>query len=1459
MFNVKDIHKYLRLSPTAYLYLFLFLILFLGYVIPVIVYRMPTGTDVYTHIFYSEEMKTSDSISGFYQQCSEKGLVNCDYPFGLWLFGSVASKITGLAVYDVSYILPLILLFFTCGIYFVYSKLFLKSNEEAVIAVAFLLSIPILAISFLAYTTLIFAIPLLLLILYFTFYEHMNIIKRIALISLVLFTLSITHTGTYLFLFFFSIAYLVLYAALLGKLDYDAFALTASILVVYSLSMGYFPYVQSQYIDKATLILTAGNWISSKTGIGLFGELSNVFYTRVFVGKGIVDSILWSALVYMVCELVVIVRSRLSIPDNLRKNLQIGIPALGDVSHSIATTPFWLGPIQTVLSLFGFFNINDRGKCILISVFVVSVLPGALETGSTGALREIEYFLIILPITSSAGLTFLMDRVKPLLKNNLFRTAYYVGLFIIFLALIITPFVGNIYYRPSIAGEGFERQGLAWLGTVGSPDEGAEGVGYRDMINVYSGKSVPSSTTVESGSDTRQLNTYLYKIYTTNGSELSADSLYAQFRVRYLLLSDRVLRNMELDTDNLTLDYNTKLDKLYSSTGNFAVYSYSEPIYTSITNLKTSTNLYFNDEYPVMEDSGTSYIVESKNYKILIDKRSPSIGYIGGAGVNLGEGSIGDSLTIYWRGGPKDGEFDAYSLSDLNYSVNIFGNEVDYSTFLAGHDGGNVATLEVRYTFYQNAIEREAEVHNDWLGGSDMEASFYTSVFSPLSHFKFSERGVAPTERKVYPVQDSVRLSEKFDTMFINEGSNGIYFKYVDTAPYPDTVNYRGSLLYNLSLVSFGGKYTASDSKSVHITQFVSFGSEEGARRNIDKYISTSIYPYPGGRPPVVIVSYLDSLNAAIEPALTTSLQAYSRYKMLNLTKFTEGVGMEDTDINLTAMNLVSKYGTNVILYESIFRNVFDNATTQMDKIGNTVNNYGVYSVKRGDWNIDSTYVNGLLSLLESYNRSRANEFACRSIIGIDTFPCVDLDTCGNACNNTFECQQRERLAGKPFLEDIWAFSNSTSSIYSDLNSFEDELRSTKAFDNPGQIDRLTGLVDDIVNQSNAINNNNLFGRLWFGFCTPVRYDLSSLANINTSLEAKRKSIYPASEAGNAPKGIILQWLDYNLDTIDTLQKNNISFAIVGTAPTPYESLYEEGLRHLEFAHYNGSSTGVILLPVSAPTTIYLNTGGSFDDYVYEWENTIDSVIRNDDISIFLWGSTDIGKDAYSSGIASVVEYANENGMEFSNPQDIAEHYRLLSGVQAMVSEGTDTVNVTVKNNNLEEVKGVAFRLDMPVIENACPYRAEGAVVARIVGNVSCQVYVSTDLGANSTASFTVEPYIEKNSFKVGLISYARGGDVGITVEDGSGKPVSDAFLSIGTESEKTDANGTAIFHLGRGNYTISVQKPGFADSTGVVEVKGNVYLLQGIPVYVYVIIAFVLAVAYYELRRRAPDMKHAT
>ncbi len=1471
MFKFKDILKNLKPAIPIYLYILLFLILLLGYVVPVIMYKTPTGTDTYTHIFYTEEMGASNSVSAFYQRCSEKGYINCDYPFGLWLFGSIASVVTGIPVYDISYILPLILLFFVVGLYFAYAKLFLK-NKEALIAVAFLLSMPIISINILAYSTLIFAIPLLLLILYFTFDEYIHPVPRTALVALVLFILSLTHTGTYIFLFFFSVMYIMLFAGIWGKLDYKMYYLTASMLVVYTISMSYFPGVQPQYMDKATEVITIGEWISSKTGIGLIGDLSHVFYSRVFVDKGLVDAILWSALIYMVSDLIVIIRSRVSIPKNLTRNMQIGVPVLGtieNVSHSVLTTPFWIGPIQTVLSLLGVFMVNDSAKCMFLSVLFVSVLPGSLHTGPTGALREIEYFLVILPITSAAGLTFVMDRTKFLLRGKLTAWAYYLGLFLIFLVLVITSFIGNAYYRPTIAGEKFEIDGMIWLSGVGSPENGVEGMGYRDMINVYSGKIVPSVTTVTSGSDTRLLTKYIYSIYGNSSGEFAADNLYAAFNVKYLLTSDRVLRNMEMNASDLTIDSNMKLDKVYSSMDNFAIYAYIEPSYTPISNLKSSANLGFDENYPDIKDVRTAYLIGGKSYKILISKTTPQIRYLGGFGLNLGEGTISDTLTIYWRGGPKNTQMNNYYLSDLNYSINAFGNEIEYSTILTGYNiTDKWATLKVTYIFYQNSFSREITVYNDWVGSSDMEVGDYTTVFSPFNRFEYSTDEEEPVKKKVYPGEDKVKLDVKFNRLFINDETYGMYIKYLDTAPFPNTLDYIGSIFYNMSTITFGNKYMVPDSKYVHITQLMSVGNEEAAKKNADSYSSASIYPYPEGKPPIIIVSYLNSLNESIEPRLNVSLQAYSEYRNLGVNDFTEGVRMHDNDMNLTAMDWISIYNPKVILYDSVYWNgVYDNASVQEEKIGNDLYNArgytSYYTLTPEDLKINQTYIDDILSLIDSYNKSRAKEFDCKSTIGIDRFPCFDLDSCWKACY-TPVCQQVKTGSGKPFLDMIQELYNLSLNIDSNISAFTDKLNSTSEFNSLGQFDELDTLIGNIENNSMGINKDQLFDTNFMGFCYPVDYNLTYLEQARMKLADKRGRIYPLLVRGNVTNekinissdGIVLQWLRYNLDTIGILRRNNISFAIVDSIASPSDSFNEEGLRHPEFAYYMGDNTGVLLLPVSAPATTYLRMSGNFGEYTNSWKKTIDSVIKNDDMSIFLWESGEIGSAEYQDGIREVVEYAKNNSMKFSNAGDITKHYKLLGGVHIVVSNGMDTVNLRVSNNNSESIGGLAFKVILPRIAGTCPYSAKGASIVRTVEDSSCNVYVSLNLDANYERNVTIEPIMGKNSFKLELADPITEGDVRIHVRDNSNESVGEAVLSVGGVTTKTDENGTAAVYLRRGNYTMTLEKPGFVDLREEIEVKGRVYLLEKVPVYVYVIAIFVLAVVYYEARKRLQEAK---
>ena len=69
----------LRSENSAYILLLSAIILF-AYIIPVTTLQTPSGTDAYTHIFYTEVMLESDSLAEFYGKCFERGYLGFDYP-----------------------------------------------------------------------------------------------------------------------------------------------------------------------------------------------------------------------------------------------------------------------------------------------------------------------------------------------------------------------------------------------------------------------------------------------------------------------------------------------------------------------------------------------------------------------------------------------------------------------------------------------------------------------------------------------------------------------------------------------------------------------------------------------------------------------------------------------------------------------------------------------------------------------------------------------------------------------------------------------------------------------------------------------------------------------------------------------------------------------------------------------------------------------------------------------------------------------------------------------------------------------------------------------------------------------------------------------------------------------------------------------------------------------------------
>lgn len=1280
--------KNIKIKNSTYL-LLLSSIIILAYIIPVAIQRAPSGTDVYSHMFYTKVMLNSNSLYEFYNKCLEKGYLGYDYPFGLWLFGALIGKITGIDLYTISFFIPLLLISIVVILYYTYSGIFIDSKKYRILSVIFLLSMPNISMGISNYQTSIFVISILLFIFYLALNKNISYSRFIPLLILSVFILCFTHTGTYMFLLFFSVIYLLIYGILCRELNNRLFVLVLSVLFLYGITTSIFPYVHPQYIDKARLVITVGEFLSSKLYLPLAHDLSQLFYTRVFLDKSLIDIALWSGFIYGITKLVIFLSIQMS---KLSRRIIpqapfFAIPFIGGIrhiSHSVFATPVWIGPIHTFFSLIAIFRLNKETLSLLISILMVTILPGSQVTSYTGALREIFYLFLIIPITSSLGFIYLESKLRKFENRRISLVLTSLFIFGIFLALLVMPIIGNMYYKPLISGSEIERSGLEWLKGIGNSDEGCTGLGYRHMINIYGNKEVPSSTTVQSGSEMKHFIRDLRGIYFFDDGENYVRDMYSTFNVKYFILSDRVLRNLGAKKEELTIHGNKGLNKIYSNK-DFNTYQYIIPEHT-LTHENITKGIRFNEAYPEIKDAGADFLIETPSYRVRLSKKSPNIKYLGSKEENLlGEGYLLDYMRISWYSREYLNKFADYVPSEMNFSTIIQGNQIIYKRVLRNQNKTEKwTTLIIKYQFYRDAIKNEMIIANDYLPVT-MSLYLSTMILTPLNYFTYKDWYGKKNERRIYPSEGYIGIkNKKFRSIFLHNKNSGIYMRYGNTAPYPSNIYYSGSIQYNYGSVNIDYQRFIQPGDSLHITRYISIGDESITERNVDRYLSVGLYPYPEGIIPIIITGYLERLNHSTEKELNSSFYVYKKLKYENIT-YTEGINMGNEEINKTIMNKLLSYGIDVIGYENFFYRFTDPLHIQKEKIGNMRRNARVYY------------------------------------------------------------------------------------------------------------------------------------------------------NLNIS--------------GFIPKG-----LKYNLDTINASIDENITFIIATSVGPPIEEFNREGLRYPKIVYYHGNKTSLILLPVSNPTSSLLRPEYNIKDILSQWKSTIDSVIKNDDVCIFLWRSSDIGKPEYVNGILEVIKYAKDRGMTFTTPEKIAEHFKLLQNISAIVSGDVDTVVISINNQNDEPVNGVAFKLVMPKMDGKCPYLAVKGQMVRIVERgLTCNCYVSTDLNAKGTKVLIIEPNISRKRFTVDLIKGPLEGEIIMSVKDSNNKAIHGATISIGNNKYLTDINGTISTELRRGKYIVKVEKPGFETKDYELEVKGRIYYLEMIPLWIYltpitVIIAFIV---YQKIRKK--------
>jgi hypothetical protein len=945
--------------------LFLLAVILISFIFPALNFGRFFGTDDYTHLFQTKEMVSSNGIADFYERMgthvsnpgSGENLYN--YPFGLWIFGATIAKITGIPPVTADFLFVIVFLFIILSSFYVYSGTFLKSKEQKILAVLFLLCMPNAALTLLSYRPSIFILPFLFILLYITFKEPIPW-KLFPVAWLSIFIITISHTGTFIFILMFFLLFFLLYCLLWGRFSLSSFIVILSTFVIYIFSIGWFPQIANQYEVKSILLLSPGNFLATNFNFTLPLELGTIFYQNMLVNLEFIYIIILGGFIFSLGKLFIYIHRKVSTRfSQLEQVYPVTLP-ISNISHSVVATPLWIGPIHVIFSFIGFFRIDGRGKCMLVTTLVITLLPDMLsaaqnEQVATGALREISYLFIIIPLTAVLGFWTIisyMDTLKNV-KKNLIQFTVWV---LVLSAIIITPVIATTYYLPKISGEDYVIDGMKWLGDAGDLQAGVANYGYR-TVAIYTDMT-DVSYGLQNGWETRTYLKLLKSIYfSTDMSSVSA--LRGSYGVKYILTSDYLARNLQGTLDNLMIDKNPALDKIYSSK-DFGVYE----ITTSAQEIPAS-KMFMADNI-TFQQTGSSIQIETDAYKIVLNDNYPIMERFGTANDNyLGEGTFDDYILISGlrqqtivnpfsplieSASVESSMYDMFDLNSMLISPEITNNQVTYRAILKDQQTGeNEASLLVRYTFYPKTIKREFLITNDWVTSPvapDMKVSFRTRMNVPLNDFVM-KNDKNQIKRHIYPALDNVLVNEIFQDLYIHDGNRGIYIKYEPTTGYPSQLIYKGSTLYNnMSILLVSQSEYLQPGSTLHVTQFLSPGDEVTAEREILDQADIYLSDYPDGITPIILSGYRTSssdigINDAIEQGYRVLLDEEVPYSEVvipfvdqNLT--TSGV-LNITPQVTTTIDLRTITDAKIIVSGRTGTKYFDNFSTQEASISSLV------------------------------------------------------------------------------------------------------------------------------------------------------------------------------------------------------------------------------------------------------------------------------------------------------------------------------------------------------------------------------------------------------------------------------------------------------------------------------------------------------------------------------------------
>ncbi len=296
----------------------------------------------------------------------------------------------------------------------------------------------------------------------------------------------------------------------------------------------------------------------------------------------------------------------------------------------------------------------------------------------------------------------------------------------------------------------------------------------------------------------------------------------------------------------------------------------------------------------------------------------------------------------------------------------------------------------------------------------------------------------------------------------------------------------------------------------------------------------------------------------------------------------------------------------------------------------------------------------------------------------------------------------------------------------------------------------------------------------------------------------------------------------YNPDTIKTLNDNRISYLFSGQVNRPIQGIFDEGYRNPQMAYYDNKTTGVVLMPVSYPTSSSLYIQEDPSVIFSQWNDIINEVADNDELIVFLFNTAEIGDPAYSSQFSDLFSYAKEKGYTFTTPEIIADHYRQLQNIEYSGYTDMDMASVNVTNNNNQTVEKVTFKVVLDKLTAGNYSTSNGKIVKTEMNNETETVYVSTDIPAHTTQNLVIIPDTPRKNLDIQFPKFLTEGPIKILVKDTEGKPVKDAEVVFDSNFYQTGKDGTVTVNAHRGTYMIIIQNPGYKKYSHLVEVKGQ-------------------------------------